>query len=332
MGIYAFRYEDGVLEPLERAADSVNPSFLGIHPSRRFLYAVNEARRYNRQPGGGVSAFAFDGHNLAPLNMVSSQGGDPCHLTVDRTGRWLIVANYTGGSIAVFPIETDGSVREASQVVQHQGASGVNPARQEAPHVHSVDLSDDNRFLYVDDLGLDQILVYRFDNGKLTPHSVTASARGAGPRHLAFSPDRRFAYGMNELMATVSVYRHDPATAALEHFQMVPSLPLEYDGHKWGAEIAVHPGGRFLYASNRAHNSIAIFRISPQDGRITPAGHVPCGGANPRHFAIDPEGAHLVVANQDTGNLVSFRIDPDTGALTRRCVAEVPEPVCVLFV
>jgi 6-phosphogluconolactonase len=327
-GIYAYRHDEatGALTLLGVAAETWNPSFVGVHPGGRFLYAVNEG------PEGAVSAFAIAApERLTPLNTVASHGADPCHMAFDSAGRWLFVANYSGGSVALFPIRADGSLGEAARVVQHQGSSLADPSRQEGPHVHSVELSPDDRYLYVDDLGQDAIVVYRFDNGALTPHAKTKTAPGAGPRHLAFSPDRRFAYGFNELDATVNSYRHDAATAALENFQTISALPSGYTGRKWGAEITVHPTGKFLFASNRAHDSIATFGITG-DGSLVAAGHVPTQGIQPRHFILDRAGAFLHVANADSNNLVTFRINVATGELTPTGqVIEVPEPVCVIL-
>jgi 6-phosphogluconolactonase len=268
------------------------------------------------------------------LNKVNSGGAHPCHLTTDRTGRWLFVANYTGGSVAVFPISEDGSLGGAAQVVEHAGASMADPARQEAPHAHSVDISRDNRFLYVCDLGLDQILIYAFDgsSGRLAPHGRVETARGAGPRHLAFAAGGTRAYVFNELDATITVYRVDGASGGLAALQTISTLPDGYRGRKWGAEIAVHPSGKFLWASNRAHDSIAGFRISPVDGSLTAIGRVAAQGVQPRHFALDPAGRFLHVANVDSGNVVPFRIDLTSGALEAAGPpVAVPEPVCVVF-
>lgn len=339
-GIYAYRYqpETGGLTSIGLAAETVSPSFLAMHPNGRVLYAVNESQRYNGMANsGGVSAFTIDPATarLTLLNTVASRGADPCHLVVDHSGRWLFVANYTGGSLAVFPVRDDGSLGEASQVVQHTGASRVDPQRQEAAHVHSVNLSDDNRFLYVSDLGLDSIFVYRFDaaTGMLTRHATTRSAPGAGPRHLAFTADRRFAYSFAELSATITFYGHDAATAELNEIQTVSSLPPGFTGPRSGAEIAVDPSGRFLYASNRGHDSIAVFNIDAEQGLLKSTAHFSTLGRTPRHFAIDPAGTHLFAANQDTGSIVPFRINLDTGALTPMGdPIAVGDPVCILFV
>jgi 6-phosphogluconolactonase len=339
-GIYAYHYtpETGAMTFIGLAAPTVSPSFLALHPNGRYLYAVNESRRYSgRANSGSVTAFVIDPATgmLTPRNTVASLGADPCHLVVDHSGRWLIVANYSGGSLAVFPIQEDGSLGEASQVVQHQGSSGVDPARQEGPHVHSVNFSDDNRFLYSSDLGLDTVFTYAFDaaSGKLTEHAAAKTEPGAGPRHIAFSPDRHFGYGISELTSTITVYRHDAGKGTLEAGQTVSTLPSDYKGPKSGAEVALDPSGHFLYASNRGHDSIAIFHIDPVAGHVVPAGHVPTGGKSPRYFTLDPTGAHLIVANQDSSNLVVFDVDRTTGALTLRGDSiSIPDPVCIVFV
>lgn len=333
-GIYAARYapETGTLTPIGLAAPAVSPSFLAVHPNGRTLYAVNESRRYSGQGNtGSVSAFTINQTTgtLTPLNIVPSRGADPCHLTTDRTGRWLFVANYSGGSIAVFPIHDNGSLGEASQVVQFTGSTKVDPVRQEAPHAHSVDISPDNKSLYVSDLGNDRIVLFNFDSatGKLTQRSQTMLKPGSGPRHMAFSRDRRYLYSFSELTSTITTF-----TAAMEEIQTISTLPKDFTGPKSGAEIAVDPSGRFLYATNRGHNSIAIFTIDAEQGRLTPAGNVSTEGKNPRAFVIDPAGAHLIVANQDSQNLVAFNINPDTGALTQSSSLEVFEPVSIVFV
>lgn len=337
-GIYAFRYNRGMLTPAGLAAETVSPSFLALHPGGRVLYAVNESRRYRgRANSGSVSAFAIDPvtAKLTLLNTVPSRGADPCHLTADATGRWLFVANYSGGSLAVFPVREDGSLGEAGQLIGHAGASRADPQRQEMAHVHSVDLSPDNRFLYVSDLGLDAIFVYRLDAdaGRLTGLATVRTAPGRGPRHLAFSPGHRFLYSLGELDASVTLYSHDPGTAAMRELQSVSTLPPGFTGPRSGAEIAVHPDGRFLYASNRGHDSIAIFSIDAASGLLGLGGHVSTMGRTPRHFAIDPEGTHLLVANQDSGTIAVFRIEPGSGALALAGdPVAAPAPVCILFV
>ena len=334
-GIYVARYtpETGTLTPIGLAAPAISPSFLAVHPSGKTLYAVNESRRYaGNANSGSVSAFTIDHKTgaLTLLNIVPSRGADPCHLTTDRTGRWLFVANYSGGSVAVFPIHEDGSLGEASQLIEHVGFTAGDPVRQEAPHAHSVDISADNKLLYVSDLGADKLIVYRFDaaTGRLTPHKTAQFKTGSGPRHIAFSRDHRFLYLFNELSATITTL-----TAELEELQTITTLPKDYAGPKSGAEISVEPTGRFLYASNRGHDSIAIFTIDAEQGRLTPVGLAPTQGRSPRAFVIDPVGGHLIAANQDSQTLVIFRIDPDTGALTQSApLLEVFSPVSIAFV
>jgi 6-phosphogluconolactonase len=339
-GIYSLRYESstGKSAPIGLAAQSVSPSFLAVHPNGKWLYAVNESRRYNGiSNSGSVSAFTIDhkAGTLTPVNIVPSQGADPCHLVVDRSGKWLFVANYSGGSVSVFPIGSDGSLGDPTQLVQHGGATNTDPVRQEAPHAHSVNISLDNKLLYVSDLGADQIVVYSFDaaTGKLAARSTAKMKLGSGPRHMAFSRDQRFVYSLDELTATITMLRHDATTGSMEELQSISTLPKDFKGPKSGAEIAVEPSGRFLYASNRGHDSIAIFSIDAEQGRLTALGHASTEGKTPRHFAIDPEGRHLLVVNQDSGNLVTFKIDQDTGALTQQGEPlKLPEPVCILFV
>ncbi len=339
-GIYSLRYDSstGKLAPLSVAAQTVSPSFLAVHPNGKWLYAVNESRRYNGiSNSGSVSAFVIDhkAGTLAPLNVVPSRGADPCHLVVDRSGKWLFVANYSGGSVSIFPIAPDGSLGDATQVVQQGGATNADPVRQEAPHAHSVYISPDNKLLYSADLGADQIVVYNFDEatGKLAMRSTAKLKLGSGPRHLAFSRDQRFVYAIEELIASITTLRQDPSTGSMEELQTISTLPKNSTGPKSGAEIEIDPSGRFLYASNRGHDSIASFSIDAEQGRLTALGHVSTQGKTPRHFAIDPEGRHLLVVNEDSGNLVTFKIDQDTGALIQQGEPlSIPEPVCILFV
>src|SRR5271165_562187 len=294
-GIYAYRFDPATaqLTSLGLAAESANPSFLTIHPNHKFLYAVNETGDYKGQKSGGVSAFAIDRATgkLTLLNEVASRGADPCYITVDRTGKFVLVANYTGGSVAVFPILADGKLGEASAFVQHTG-HGTNPERQEGPHAHSIDLSPDNRFAMVDDLGLDELLVYKFDGdkGSLAPNDppFTKLDAGSGPRHFALRPDGKFAYVISEMGHTVTVFSNDAAGGRLQVLQTITTLPKDFTGRNDDAEIAVHPSGRFLYASNRGDDSIAIYAIDQSKGTLTQVGIVPTGGKEPRSFEIDP--------------------------------------------
>jgi 6-phosphogluconolactonase len=338
-GIYAYRFDPTTAEitAIGLVAETVNPSFLAVHPNGHFLYAVNEVSKYKDQSSGAISAFAIDRANgkLTLLNQVPSRGADPCYVTLDRTGKYVLIANYTGGSVAVFPLLEDGRLGEASASVQYQG-HGTNPERQEGPHPHSIDSSPDNHFALVDDLGLDQVIAYRFDGakGSLTP-SPPVSIKvepGAGPRHLAFHPSGKFAYVINEMQSTVTVFAYDAAGGALHSLQTTSTLPKDFTGHNDAAEVQLSPSGKFLYASNRGHDSIAVFAIDPRRGTLTPVEDIPTRGKIPRSFAIDPTGSFLLAANQKSDNVVVFRIDAGTGRLTPTGrMLEVAAPVCVTF-
>jgi 6-phosphogluconolactonase len=341
-GIYAYRFQaaTGRLTPLGTAglaAETENPSFLAVHPNQRFLYAVNEVSRYEGRPAGSVSAFSIDRATgaLTLLNRVSSGGGGPCHVSVDRSGKWLFVANYGGGSVAAFPLRDDGTLGEASAFFQHAGSS-VNKARQSGPHGHAAVVSPDNRFVLAADLGLDQILTYRIDpaRGGLAPAEppFVAVAPGSGPRHLAFRPDGKFAYVLTEMLSSVVAFGYDAGRGTLTQLQTLSTLPDGFSGDSSGAEIVAHPGSKFLYASNRGHDSIAAFRIDEAKGTLTSIDRVSTQGKTPRSFEIDPSGRFLVAANQNSGTLVVFRIDQQTGALTPAGTSvEVPSPVSVVF-
>jgi 6-phosphogluconolactonase len=338
-GIYAYRFDSstGAITSLGLAARTINPSFLAVHPNHRFLYAVNEVQNYAGQKSGAVSAFAIDRATgkLTFLNKVATKGGDPCYVTVDKTGKYVLVANYAGGSVTVFRVLDDGRLGEVSALVQHTG-HGTNPQRQEAPHAHSVDLSPDNRFAVVDDLGLDETLVYKFDRatGSLALDPTVARADpGAGPRHFAFHPNSKFAYVINEMGSTVAAFSYDAGSGGLRPLQTISTLPKTFSGENGAAEIAVHPSGKFLYASNRGHDSIAVFAIDADKGTLTPVEDGSTKGQSPRHFEIAPGGSLLFDANEKSDNLVIFRIDPQTGRLAATGkVLEIAAPVCVKFV
>jgi 6-phosphogluconolactonase len=339
-GIYAYRFdaETGKLDSLGLAAKTTNPSFLAVHPNHRFLYAVNEVTNYKGESGGAVSAFSIDAATgkLTLLNEVPSGGADPCYISLDKTGKYVLVANYTGGSIAAFPVLDDGRLGKASAFVQHTG-HGTSPERQEGPHPHSIDLSADNHFALVDDLGLDELLVYRFDGakGSLTPNDPKYAKLdpGAGPRHFAFHPSGKFAYVVSELASAVTVFGYDPANGSLHSLQTISTLPKGFSGRNDDAEVAVHPSGKFLYASNRGHDSIAVFAIDADKGTLTPVEDIPTQGKEPRSFEIDPTGSRLFAENQNSNNIVVFRIDQKTGKLTATGqVLEAAAPVCVKFV
>jgi 6-phosphogluconolactonase len=338
-GIYKLELDlaSGKLSAPVLAGKAVNPSFLAIHPSRRFLYAVNEVNDFKATGRGAVGAFAIDPKTgqLTLLNQQSSGGPGPCHLITDRQGKHVLAANYGGGSVCVLPIQADGKLGPATAFVQHHGSS-VNKQRQEAPHAHSVNLDAANRYAFVADLGLDKVLVYRYDaaKGTLTPNDPPGAsvAPGAGPRHFALHPDGKHAYVINEMACTVTAFDYGADKGTLKEIQTVTTLPGKLQPGYSTAEVQVHPSGKFLYGSNRGQNSIAIFHINPQTGKLTPAGHQSHHIRTPRNFGIDPTGTYLLAANQDGDMIVVFRIDPRTGALTPTGHdIEVPRPVCVKF-
>jgi 6-phosphogluconolactonase len=336
-GIYAFRLDlaSGALSPLGLAAETVNPSFLAIHPNRRFLYAVNEVDHFDDKKGGAVSAFAIApaDQKLTLLNQQSSGGDGPCYLTVDKTGRYVLLANYGGGSVEVLPIKENGMLDKATAYIQHRG-SGTNPERQEGPHAHSINLDVANRFAVAADLGLDKLLVYRFDatKGTLTPNDPPFAKvkPGSGPRHFAFHPQGRFAYVINEMGSTVTAFAYDGANGTLKELQTISTLPKGFSGENDTAEVQVHPSGKFLYGSNRGHDSIAVFSVDGDKGTLQLVQIQSTQGKWPRNFGIDPSGRYLLAANEKSANLVVFRIDSQTGRIspTGRGV-EVTSPVCV---
>jgi 6-phosphogluconolactonase len=287
---------------------------LTFHPSRRFLYAVTETQ------AGSDSAFSIDpdSGNLTLLNTVPTDGAQPCDLEVDATGKMLVVVNYGTGSTAAYHIAANGSLSDISDFEQHEGSS-VH-ARQQGPHAHSIDFTSDNRFAIVSDLGLDKVLTYEADPGSasLQPAATPSIslAPGAGPRHFALHPSERFAYSLGEIASTVTAMRFDVQTGTLEAIQTLSTLPEDFSGNNSTAEIEVHPSGKFLYASNRGHDSIAVFSIDQQTGELTRTAIISSGGERPRNFAIAPGGRHLLAANQGTGNVVVFQIDPESGGLT----------------
>lgn len=317
--------------------ESENPSFLALHPNGRVLYAVNELATFRGEPTGAVSAFAIDPATgaLALLNQQPSRGAAPCHLVVDTAGRHLLVANYGSGSVAVLPLAPDGRLQAASSVHQHTG-SGPNTARQQGPHAHAVVLDAAERFAFEADLGADRIFTDRFDAdaGTLHPNDPPAIALdpGSGPRHLAWHPSGRYLYAINELRSTITAFKYDAGGGVLTAVQTVETLPAGFSGQNTAAEIAISPNGRFLYGSNRGHDSLAVFSIVADSGLLAAAGHVPAGGRTPRHFAIDPSGRWLLVANQDSDSITVLRLDPASGrpSLVGRHVT-ISKPVCVVF-
>jgi 6-phosphogluconolactonase len=341
-GIYVSTFDgrSGTLGEPQLAAETQNPSFLAAHPSGNYLYAVNEVDTFEGQPTGSVSAFAVDRSSgkLSLLNQQSSRGDGPAHLSVDRTGHDVLVANYGGGNIAVLPIGGDGRLAPASAFVQHTGSS-VNPSRQKGPHAHAINVDPSNRFAYVADLGLDKVLIYRFDatRGSLEPNDPPFASvqAGAGPRHLAIHPAGHFAYVINELICTVTAFTRDTETGGLKAMQTISTLPSgeivkpDYST----AELLLHPSGRFLYGSNRGHNTIVEFSVDQKTGRLTYVENESTKGQTPRGFGIDPSGTWLIAGNQQSDSVVVFRIDPRTGRLTPTSqTLSVGAPVSVEFV
>lgn len=334
-GIYAFRFDErtGTLTSVGLAAKTASPAWLALHPDGRHLYAVNE------EDDGKVSAFALDPATgaLTFLNQQSSHGARPCHLVVDPSGRALVVANYSSGTLALLPIDKDGRLGEATAVVQHAG-KGTDPQRQEGPHAHQAVVDPSGRFLLAVDLGLDKVFVYALDaaRGTLVANDLPAGSLepGAGPRHLVFAPGGRRIYVINELASSISTIDWDGTKGALALAgPSVSTLPAGFTGKNSTAEIALHPSGRFLYGSNRGHDSIALFSVDAASGRLTAAGHTPAGGRAPRHFALDPTGRWLLAAGQDSNTLGVFAVDQATGRLTPAGTPlSTPRPVHVLFV
>jgi len=338
-GIYAFRYDahSGRLTPIGVAAETPDPSWVAVHPSGKFLYAVNEAGKNSM-----VSAFALDAKSgkLTLLNQLPALGEDPCYLSFDKTGKFVLIANYSSGNVVVFPIAADGKLGAATANVRDQGMLGPNKERQEGPHAHWIETSAGNRYAYVSDLGLDKVLIYKFDaaSGKLMnadPQQQDAFSAtlppGAGPRHVAFSRKGNFMYVLGEIQSSVTVFSND-AREKYRAIQTVSALPKSFSGRNDAAEIALHPNGKFLYTSNRGHESIALFHVDPGTGKLTAAGDFSIQGKEPRHFAIDPSGNFLLAEDQLSDKVVTFGIDLKTGALTPTGDSvEVPSPVCIAF-
>ena len=335
-GIYVFRFDaaTGQLSAGGVAAETPDPSWVAVHPSGKFLYAANEAGEAST-----VSAFAIDKKSgkLELLNQLPSLGEDPCYLSFDKTGKYAFVANYTSGTIAVFPIMPDGRLGEHTALVKDQGATGPNKERQEGSHAHWIETSPDNRFVLVADLGLDEVLVYKFDatSGTLTPNEP-AFARlkpGSGPRHLVVHPNGKFIFSVSELSSTATSFAYDAKKGTLKEIGAVSTLPPGFSGRNDVAEATVHPNGKFLYVSNRGNDSIAVLSIDPAKGTLAPVGGIPTGGKEPRHFIFDPSGKFLFAENQFSDTVVEFRADAATGQLTPSGdTVSVPSPVCISFV
>lgn len=336
-GIYVYRFDaaTGRLDYQSTLGGLINPSFLALSPAQDRLFAVNEISR-GVGPSGMVSAFAIDGQtgDLTYINSQSTHGFAPCYLSVDPVGRYVLAANYESGSLSVTPIRSDGRLAPATDIVQLHG-SGPS-AQQDSPHAHMIIHGPGTGYFYAVDLGMDRIYTYWLDleRGKFTPAQppFTQLPAGTGPRHLAFHPNGRFAYTVNETTSTVSVFQVDGRSGGLTPQQTLSTLPAGFDGNNQGGEVLVSPWGRFLYATNRGHDSIVIYAINEENGQLDLAGHQSTLGREPRHFAFDPTAMYLVVANQDSNSVITFRVDQITGALSPiEPMAQVATPVCICF-
>jgi 6-phosphogluconolactonase len=337
-GVYRCTFDpaNGQLSAAELAAETPNPTFLALHPNGRFLYAANEINNFGGQMAGAVSAFALDPATgkLTALNQQSSSGAGPCHLVVDKPGKHVLVANYGGGSACILAVGDDGRLGDRTDFVQHEG-KGTNPQRQDKPHAHSFNLDPAGKFAFLADLGLDRVFVHRYDaaKGTIEPNDPVAleTKPGSGPRHFAFHPDGKRAYVLNELASTLTACDYDPARGVLTEKETLSTLPADFRGNNTTAEVVVHPAGKFVYCSNRGHNSLAIFAIEA-DSSLKLVGHEPTQGRTPRNFNIDPSGAYLIAANQDTNNMFVFRIDGSSGKLTATGPkVDIGAPVCIKF-
>jgi 6-phosphogluconolactonase len=335
-GIYVYRFNaaNGTATLLNNTDSIVNPSYLAISKDQKYVYAVNETGNGK----GSASAFAFNKANgeLGFLNSQLTDGDHPCYVSVDKNNKWVIVGNYSGGNLSVFPVEENGSLKPHAQLIQDIG-SGVNKSRQEKAHVHSAVFSPDERFVFTPDLGLDRIMIYTFNPSSEEPlkpadPAFAESEKGHGPRHFTFHPNGKYAYLIEELSGTVTAFKYD--NGKLNSFQNIPTHPKDYKGEIGSADIHISPDGKFLYASNRGdENTITIFSIDAATGELTLKGYQSTMGKTPRNFAIDPTGNYLLAANQDTDNIVIFKIDKQTGLLkaTGKEI-NVPKPVCVKLI
>lgn len=340
-GIYTYKLnlESGALTPYKVTPNVVEPSYLTIDKDRKYLYAVNETEEYEGKKSGAVSAFAINqtSGELTFLNKQPSLGGAPCFVSVSENQKFVLVANYVGGNASVFPIEKGGRLGASIDLRQNSG-TGPNKDRQEAAHAHSINLDKKNRFAYLCDLGLDKIFIYEFDKktGKLTPNQAQAffqTKAGAGPRHFAFHPNGKNAFVIDELDSTVTALAYDENRGTLQAIQTVSTLPADFKGENTCADIHIAPNGKFLYGSNRGHDSIAVYKIDEASGKLEFVEHTSTGGKTPRNFAIEPGGKFLLAANQNSDSVVTFRIDEKNGKLAPTGnSAQVPMPVCLKLI
>jgi 6-phosphogluconolactonase len=335
-GIYGFRFDahSGSLTPIGLLARAINPSFLVLAADQRFLYAVSETNSFNNQASGSICTYKVERTTgaLTFRNEVASLGAGPCHLSLGQNGRYLMVANFQGGNIAIFPIMSNGCLGEATAFVQDKGSS-VHPQRQDRPHAHAIAVSPDDRHVVAADLGMDLLLVWPFDlaTGRIaTAHSIVVEP-GSGPRHFCFHPNGRFLYLVNEISSSIIIFSYDKAFGDLRILQTISSLPREFSGHNDASEIATDSTGRYLYVSNRGADSIHVFGIDAETGLLDSVANIPSGGKAPIHFVLDPRGRFLLVANRDSDNIATFQVDRETGRLTPVAVLHSPSPACLAF-
>jgi len=335
-GIYVLTFDpsSGKLEHYRTFKGIVNPSYLCLSSDNRFLYAVNELKQYEGKASGSLSAFEINREDvsLRLLNRQPTQGTDPCHVCLDKNEKYVFVSNFMSGSICSFPVLENGSLGESLQFFQHSGSS-KDPVRQTGPHAHSLSFDKNNQYAFVPDLGIDKVVVYKYDpatgllkEGLALNHAV---APGFGPRHFTFHPNGRFAYLINELVSTITVFQYNEENGCLTELQTVPTVREGFEGKNTCADIRIGLSGKFLYGSNRGENSIVIYGIDEESGRLSYAGHSDSGGRTPRNFSIDTSGAYLLAANQDSDNISVFRIETQTGSLSLISSLDIPTPVCV---
>ncbi|MDQ0060435.1 lactonase family protein [Paenibacillus harenae] len=332
-----FNGAEGSLQVTEAIANAENASYLALHPQGGKLYAVSETESTDGAVGGAVIAYGIDpvtGGLLGQTSKALSHGAHPCYISLDATGKSVFVANYTGGNVALLPLNAEGELAGTASVADDEGELGPNAARQDAPHAHSIVPIPGTAYVCVADLGIDEILVYRYDgkNGTLTKHSSCAVHRGAGPRHLVFHAELPLAYVMNELDSTIATLQVNAEKGTLKEIRSVSALPEGFGAYNDAADIHLAPSGRFLYSSNRGHDSIAVFAVDQSSGELTLVQHIGSGGQSPRNFALSPDGSYLLAANQKSGNIAAFRVNEESGELTALgTVLDVPSPVCIRF-
>ncbi len=327
-GIYFYKFnpETGDARLVSVTGDIIDPSFLAVSPDKKFVYSVSET------DGGSIYAYALGDTSLTFLNYAPSGGVHPCYVEVDKSGKYVFAGNYSSGSVGVLPVDSKGEVGNPLQEIQHKG-SGPNKERQEAPHVHSVNVSPNNRDVYVPDLGIDEVVAYRLDpaTGRLTAGQSVKVTAGSGPRHFTFHPNGKFAYVVQELTGSITAYTY--SDSSLVEIEEVSTLPEGYEGDNSSADIHISPDGKFLYASNRFHDSIVVFAIDSATGKLSLVSHHSVMGQVPRNFAITPDGKFLLVANQETDHIVVFTRDMKTGKLEPNGKEiKVSMPVCIKFI